>query len=74
MSSSKENMVVLGAAESGVGTAILAKKLGMQVFVSDFGKVADKYKAELEKYQIQFEEGQHSQEIILAADVLVKSP
>ena len=38
MSSSKENMVILGAAESGVGTAILAKKLGMQVFVSDFGK------------------------------------
>ena len=74
MSASKENMVILGAAESGVGTAILAKKLGMQVFVSDFGKIADKYKAELEKYQIQFEEGQHSQEIILAADVLVKSP
>ena len=46
----------------------------MQVFVSDSGKIAEKYKAELEKYQIQFEEGQHSQEIILTADVLVKSP
>jgi UDP-N-acetylmuramoylalanine--D-glutamate ligase len=67
-------IVVLGAAESGVGTAILAKKQGLDVFVSDFGKIADKYKEELVKREIPYEEGGHSEAKILSATEVVKSP
>jgi UDP-N-acetylmuramoylalanine--D-glutamate ligase len=69
-----KKIVVLGAAESGVGTAILAQKQGYDVFVSDFGVISAKYKKELTERNIRFEEGQHSQEIIFAANEIVKSP
>jgi UDP-N-acetylmuramoylalanine--D-glutamate ligase len=69
-----KKIVVLGAAESGVGTAILAQKQGYDVFVSDFGVISAKYKKELTDRNIRFEEGQHSQEIIFAANEIVKSP
>jgi UDP-N-acetylmuramoylalanine--D-glutamate ligase len=69
-----KKIVVLGAAESGVGTAILAQKQGYDVFVSDFGAISAKYKKELTGRNIRFEEGQHSQEIIFAANEVVKSP
>ena len=67
-------MVILGAAESGIGSAILAKKLGLEVFVSDFGKIAEKYKKELLERGIPFEEGQHTDAKILDATEVVKSP
>lgn len=69
-----KRLVVLGAGESGVGAAILAKDKGMDVFVSDFGTIPVKYRAELEKEGIAFEEGGHSMELILNADEIVKSP
>ncbi len=71
---SEKKIVVLGAAESGVGTAILAQKQGFDVFVSDFGKISDKYKKELTIRNIPFEEGCHTQEIIFSASEVVKSP
>ncbi len=67
-------MVILGAGESGVGSAILAQKLGMEVFVSDFGKIADKYKTELDERGIAYEEGMHTDAKILDATEVVKSP
>lgn len=67
-------VVVLGAGESGVGTAILALNKGNEVFVSDFGIIADKYKQLLKEHGIQWEEGKHSESIILASDIVVKSP
>ncbi len=67
-------VVVLGAGESGVGTAILALNKGNEVFVSDFGIIADKYKQLLNEHAIQWEEGKHSEDIILASDIVVKSP
>ena len=66
--------VILGAGESGVGAAILAKKLGHQVFVSDRGKIKDNFKSELSSNAIPYEEGQHSWEKIGIADEVVKSP
>ena len=66
--------VILGAAESGVGAAILARKQGFDVFVSDLGSIKDKYKKELTERQFDFEEGQHTEEKILNADLIVKSP
>jgi len=69
-----KNIVILGAGESGVGAAILAQKQGYEVFVSDFGAVADKYKQELEQYGIPYEEKQHTDEKILAAAEVIKSP
>lgn len=68
------NIAILGAGESGVGAAILAKMEGAQVFVSDYGKIKADYKAELEQYEIEYEEGKHTFERIAAADVIVKSP
>ena len=55
-----KRIVILGSGESGVGSAILAKQKGFDVFVSDKGKIADNYKIQLEKEQILFEEQQHS--------------
>ncbi len=69
-----KRIVILGAAESGVGAAILARKQGFDVFVSDFGAIKEKYKKELIDRQFDFEEGQHSEEKILNADVVIKSP
>ena len=67
-------LVVLGGGESGTGAAILGKDLGMDVFLSDMGKLGDKYREMLVKEGISFEEGQHTAEQILNATVVVKSP
>jgi UDP-N-acetylmuramoylalanine--D-glutamate ligase len=67
-------MVVLGAGESGVGTAILAQKQGFEVFVSDFGIIKESYITELNKYGIAWEQGGHNEEKILSAEVIMKSP
>jgi UDP-N-acetylmuramoylalanine--D-glutamate ligase len=65
---------VLGAAESGIGAAILAKVKGLQVFVSDAGEIKASAKAELQAYAIEFEEHGHTRDRILDADLVVKSP
>ncbi len=67
-------LVVLGAGESGVGTAILAMKEGYEVFVSDMGTIKPQYREEMERRGIPFEEKQHTEELILNADEVVKSP
>ena len=67
-------IVVLGAGESGVGAAILAKKKGFEVFVSDRSNIASKYKEQLVKCSIVFEEGTHTVDKILHADLVIKSP
>jgi len=69
-----KRIVILGAGESGVGAAILAAQKGYQVFVSDAGKVAEKYKQELEEKGIEFEEGKHSEDKILNGTEVMKSP
>ena len=69
-----KRLVVLGAGESGAGAAVLAKVKGFEVFVSDMSKIKDKYKELLNKYQIPWEEGQHTENLILNADEVVKSP
>ncbi|TAD92207.1 MAG: UDP-N-acetylmuramoyl-L-alanine--D-glutamate ligase [Bacteroidetes bacterium] len=68
------NIIILGAGESGVGAAILAQHLGHSVLVSDGGKIADKYKLELSDFEIAWEEHGHSLDRILKADLIVKSP
>ncbi|ATL47279.1 UDP-N-acetylmuramoyl-L-alanine--D-glutamate ligase [Chitinophaga caeni] len=72
--SSSRKLVILGAAESGIGAALLAKQQGYEVFVSDGGTIKDIYKQELAIHQIPFEESQHSMNLVLAADEIVKSP
>ncbi|WET04422.1 UDP-N-acetylmuramoyl-L-alanine--D-glutamate ligase [Flavobacterium sp. YJ01] len=67
-------LVVLGGGESGVGTAILGKKQGYEVFVSDFGKIKESYKEVLIINKIPWEEEQHTEDLILNADVVMKSP
>ena len=67
-------VVVLGGAESGVGAAVLAKVKGFDVFLSDKGKIEQKYVDELKKWEIPFEEGHHTESLILNADEVVKSP
>ncbi len=74
MEKTKKRLVVLGAGESGTGAAVLAKDKGMDVFLSDFGKISPKYREILEKEQIPFEEGGHTLSRILSADEIVKSP
>lgn len=69
-----KRLVILGGGESGVGTAILGKKEGYEVFVSDFGKINDKYIEVLNKYEIDWEEQTHTENLILNADVVMKSP
>ena len=69
-----KRLVVLGGGESGVGTAILGKKKGYQVFVSDKGEIQPKYKEVLEHFEIEWESGKHSEDKILEADVIMKSP
>ena len=69
-----KRIVVLGGGESGVGAAVLAKVKGFDVFLSDKGKIADNYVAELEKWDIPFECGQHTESLILNADEVIKSP
>lgn len=67
-------LVILGAGESGVGTAVLAQKQGYEVFVSDMGAIKDRYKSVLSERGIEWEEGQHTEQRILSADEVVKSP
>lgn len=67
-------IVVLGAGESGVGAAVLAVKQGFEVFVSDMSSIKPKYRDELIRRGIQFEEGKHTEELILSAKEVVKSP
>ena len=74
MQKSYNNIVVLGAGESGNGAAILAKRKGIPVFVSDYGTIKEQYKKELIEEEIAFEEGGHDKERILAADLIIKSP
>ena len=69
-----ERLVVLGGGESGVGTAILGKKEGFEVFVSDKGIIKEEYKKVLEHFEIDWEEQQHTEEKILNADLVMKSP
>lgn len=69
-----KRLVVLGGGESGVGTAILAKKENFDVFLSDMGQIKDKYKQLLEEHGIAYEEGQHTEDLILNADEIMKSP
>lgn len=70
----KKRLVVLGAGESGVGAAILGKLKGYEVFVSDGGAIKENYKKELDEYKINWEEGKHTEEKILAAEEVMKSP
>lgn len=69
-----KRIVILGGGESGAGAAVLAQVKGMDVFLSDMGKIAPKYKELLNKYDIAWEEGQHTEEKILNADEIIKSP
>lgn len=70
----QKRIVVLGAGESGAGAAVLAKVKGFDVFVSDMSKIDDKYKELLNRYEIAWEEGAHTEALILNADEVVKSP
>ena len=70
----KKKLVILGAGESGVGTALLAKQKGYDVFVSDGGAIKTQYRTELEENEIAFEENLHTAEKILCADEVMKSP
>lgn len=67
-------LVILGGGESGAGAAILGKKLGMDVFLSDSGNIAPKYVAMLEEHGIPYESGQHTESLIINADEVIKSP
>ena len=67
-------IVILGGGESGVGSAVLAKTKGFDVFLSDMGKISDEYAQMLEKWEIPFEQGRHTEELILNADEVIKSP
>ncbi len=67
-------MVILGAGESGTGSAILALQKGYDVFVSDLSPIAEKYRIQLESEGIAYEQGQHTEDLILNADEVIKSP
>ena len=69
-----KRMVILGAGESGSGAAVLAKVKGFDTFVSDMSAIKDKYKALMDQYGIAWEEGRHTEALILNADEVVKSP
>ncbi len=69
-----KKIVVLGAGESGVGAALLAKKQGLDVFVSDLSEIKENFKKELDEAEISYESGKHTEGVVLAADEIVKSP
>lgn len=69
-----QNLIILGAGESGVGAALLGKKEAFNVWVSDYGTIHEVYKKELDENNIPYEEGQHTEEKILQADLVIKSP
>jgi len=70
----REKLIVLGGGESGVGAALLGKKQGFRVFLSDKGILKDEYREKLIQNEVEFEEGIHSEEKIMGADLVVKSP
>jgi len=70
----KKKIVILGAGESGAGSAVLAVKNGFDVFVSDMGTIKDKYKEILNAHNVRWEEGNHDEAQILKADEVIKSP
>lgn len=70
----KKRLVILGAGESGFGTAVLGLKQGYDVFVSDAGKIKNNYKQQLSDWKIEYEESKHTEEKILNADIVMKSP
>ncbi len=74
MSTEKRHITILGAGESGVGAAVLAKKMGWEVFVSDFGTVKPSFAEELDELGVKWEQGQHTMEEILKAELVIKSP
>ena len=67
-------IVVLGGGESGVGSAVLAKVKGFDVFLSDMGNISEKYTSMLKEWNIPFEQGRHTEDLILNADEVIKSP
>jgi len=67
-------LVILGSGESGTGSAILAKQKGLEVFVSDLGAIPENFKKELNDHGISFEEGHHTEALILDAHEIIKSP
>ena len=69
-----KRIVILGAGESGTGAAVLAQKKGFETFVSDMSAIKDKYKQMLDERNIRWEEGQHSESLILNANEVIKSP
>jgi UDP-N-acetylmuramoylalanine--D-glutamate ligase len=69
-----KKIVILGAGESGAGSAVLAQKHGFDVFVSDNGQIKENYKEILDNYKIKWEEGNHNESIILSASEVIKSP
>ena len=71
---SKQRLVILGGGESGVGTALLGKAKGYEVFVTDKGKIKDKYKEVLIHNEIEWEDEKHTEEKILNANIVMKSP
>ncbi len=70
----EKRIVIIGAGESGTGSAVLAKTKGFDVFVSDIGKIKPHYKEILYNYEIEWEEEQHTERLILSADEIIKSP
>lgn len=74
MNNKQQHIAILGAGESGVGAALLAKAKGFAVFVSDKGKIKEKFKKELTENAIEWEEETHSEERIFDADIIIKSP
>ncbi len=70
----KKKIVILGAGESGTGSAVLAVKKGFDVFVSDYGEIKEKYREILDKYNIRWEQGKHNENEIFTADEVIKSP
>ena len=69
-----KRIVVLGAGESGTGAAILAKEKGFDIFVSDMGEIKPGYRAMLDQHAIAWEDGHHTESLILNADEVIKSP
>ncbi len=74
MSEQKRHITILGAGESGVGAAVLAKKMGWEIFVSDFGTVKPSFAEELNELGVKWEQGKHSMDEILKAELVIKSP
>jgi len=74
MSIKPGHIAILGAGESGVGTAILALKMGWKVFVSDKGEIKQEFQDKLNQIGVEWEQGKHNEDLILSADLVVKSP